>query len=148
MTGRRQTRVVPTPDRRVLLHYTCVDRSRTYTTPDAAALIAFEAGRPDRHIPQYPNQKNTPGLYWSATNRRLLPYESYLESIWMTLLGPRADTTCANTVFTECHVACSSVNTPAASSGAFVTSQWPFASSQIGFGIVIWGGPDQVPFRL
>jgi hypothetical protein len=71
---------------RIVLHYRRADGARAEVTPDAAALVAFETGRPVRDFPAYPDQKNTPGLYWSATDRRLLAYESYLEATWMTLL--------------------------------------------------------------
>lgn len=86
MTGRKRTGPTPTPERRVLLHYTQADGTPAHTPSDSAALIAFESGRLHRPIPSYANQKNTPGLYWSATDQRLLDYESFLESKWMTLL--------------------------------------------------------------
>ena len=77
--------VVPTAERPVLLHHVLPDRSSATTAADAALLTPFERSRPSRNIPMHPQQKHTPGLYWSATNRRLLEYESYLEARWMTL---------------------------------------------------------------
>lgn len=67
------------------MHYTGPDGTPSHVTPDAAALVAFEAGRPHRIIPSFFHQKHTSGLYWSATDRQLLHYESYLEAQWMTL---------------------------------------------------------------
>lgn len=76
---------VPTSRQPVLLHHVLPDRSRATTPADAALLVAFEKARPSRAIPMHPRQKHTPGLYWSATDGRLLEYESYLEARWMTL---------------------------------------------------------------
>lgn len=86
MTGTEVTASAPRMAPRLELRYRRADGVPAEVTPDAAALVAFEKGRPVRNFPAYPGQKNTPGLYWSATDSRLLGYESYLEATWMTLL--------------------------------------------------------------
>lgn len=77
--------MLPTPGSPVLIHYRDANGTPQFTTPDAAALIALERGKPVRDIPRYKGQSHTPGLYWCATDGQQHEYESYLESRWMTL---------------------------------------------------------------
>lgn len=53
---------------------------------EEAREIRFESCLPSRVIPHRQGQRHTPGDYWSATTGRLVGYESWLESKWMTLL--------------------------------------------------------------
>ncbi|GAA1264567.1 TnsA-like heteromeric transposase endonuclease subunit [Saccharothrix xinjiangensis] len=55
--------------------------------------VAFEHCPPARVIPHYIGSRHTPGDYWSATTGRLVGYESWLESKWMTLLDFDPDVT-------------------------------------------------------
>lgn len=48
--------------------------------------ICFEDCLPVRPIPEHVGQLNTPGKYWSTSTQRLVDYESFLESKWITLL--------------------------------------------------------------
>ncbi|GAB78921.1 TnsA-like heteromeric transposase endonuclease subunit [Austwickia chelonae] len=42
-------------------------------------LGGVERALPVRKISSYPGQRNRPGLFWSATTRGHVPYESWLE---------------------------------------------------------------------
>lgn len=58
-----------------------------------ASEVPFEHCLPARTIPHYIGSRHTPGDYWSATTGRLVGYESWLESKWMTLLDFDPDVT-------------------------------------------------------
>lgn len=49
------------------------------------ADVPFERALPVRDIPSRPGQTHTPGLYWAATTGGHVPFESYLESQWLTV---------------------------------------------------------------
>ncbi len=72
--------------RSVQVRYIAPDGQRTLCPLDAAGAIAFEECLPARHIPHRKNQQHTPAWHWSSTTNRMVVYESYLESVWMTLL--------------------------------------------------------------
>ncbi|CAO5151927.1 hypothetical protein FAIPA1_140127 [Frankia sp. AiPs1] len=44
-----------------------------------ASAVAFEDVAPVRDFPSYRGQRHFPGLYWSATSRRHVGFESWLE---------------------------------------------------------------------
>ncbi|MEO3748973.1 TnsA-like heteromeric transposase endonuclease subunit [Plantactinospora sp. B5E13] len=46
---------------------------------DRLAGVGLEWGRPVRRFPSYRGQRHYPGLYWSATMRRHVGYESWVE---------------------------------------------------------------------
>ncbi|WP_424532584.1 TnsA-like heteromeric transposase endonuclease subunit [Sphaerisporangium viridialbum] len=51
-----------------------------------AAEVAFENCGAIRRIPHRADQAHTPNTHWSSTTNRMIECESYLESVWMTLL--------------------------------------------------------------
>jgi len=59
----------------------------------ALAKAPLDTAKPARRIPSYRGQRHTPGFYWAATTKSLLPYESFLESQWMTLFDFDPDVT-------------------------------------------------------
>jgi hypothetical protein len=52
----------------------------------AAATLPFESMHPVRSFPRYRGQRNNPGLWWSATTREHVGFESWLERDRLTLL--------------------------------------------------------------
>lgn len=53
---------------------------------DEAREVAFERAGLARQLRSHKGQLHTPGYYWAATTRSLVPYESHLESQWLTML--------------------------------------------------------------
>ncbi|MFI6785690.1 TnsA-like heteromeric transposase endonuclease subunit [Nonomuraea sp. NPDC050383] len=53
---------------------------------EAAAEVAFENCGAIRRFPHRADQSHTPSTHWSSTTNRMIDCESYLESVWMTLL--------------------------------------------------------------
>lgn len=71
--------------REVTLRY-CTASGEVVTTPlHAARAETIVSGLPIRIPPTYRGQHNYPGLFWAATNRRTLVYESLLEldRLWL-----------------------------------------------------------------
>jgi hypothetical protein len=56
-----------------------------YSLQDAAR-VAFENCGAIRRFPHRADQAHTPSTHWSSTTNRMIDCESYLESVWMTLL--------------------------------------------------------------
>jgi hypothetical protein len=71
----------PTP----LIHYIETERVLT-ARADEVQLHHLEHAEAAREIRMFPNQRHTPGIYWSATENKQLTYESDLERRWMTTL--------------------------------------------------------------
>lgn len=69
--------------RTVGLTYRTADGSLRTCRPEEAADVAFEACLPIRSFTNVRTQKHTPGLFWSATMRAHLAYESRLECDWL-----------------------------------------------------------------
>ncbi|MCP2356780.1 hypothetical protein HD597_003800 [Nonomuraea thailandensis] len=53
---------------------------------EVAAEVAFENCGAIRRIPHRVDQAHTPSTHWSSTTNRMIECESYLESVWMTML--------------------------------------------------------------
>ncbi|MEU4234963.1 hypothetical protein AB0F17_62725 [Nonomuraea sp. NPDC026600] len=53
---------------------------------EVAAEVAFENCGAIRRIPHRADQAHTPSTHWSSTTNRMIECESYLESVWMTML--------------------------------------------------------------
>ncbi|MGV9386361.1 hypothetical protein ACWDRB_61895 [Nonomuraea sp. NPDC003707] len=51
-----------------------------------AAWVAFENCGAIRRIPHRADQAHTPSTHWFSTTNWVIECESYLESVWMTLL--------------------------------------------------------------
>lgn len=54
-------------------------RVRQRTGLAGATKVAFEDVLPVRSYPSFRRQRNSPGLWWSATSGRHVAYESWLE---------------------------------------------------------------------
>ncbi|MFH9348168.1 TnsA-like heteromeric transposase endonuclease subunit [Kitasatospora sp. NPDC017646] len=70
----------------VMVHFCDEAGDERLVAAKEAAEVPFEHGFPVRSIPSYKGQRHTPGSYWSASTGRMVEYESFLESQWMTLL--------------------------------------------------------------
>ena len=76
--------------REVSLRYCNVAGDEVTTTWREARAELIVEGLPVRIPPAYRGQGNYPGLFWSATNRRTLVYESLLEldRLWLADFDP------------------------------------------------------------
>ncbi|WP_324616590.1 TnsA-like heteromeric transposase endonuclease subunit [Ornithinimicrobium avium] len=76
--------------REVSLRYCNVAGDEVTTTWREARAELIVEGLPVRIPPSYRGQGNYPGLFWSATNRRTLVYESLLEldRLWLADFDP------------------------------------------------------------
>lgn len=72
------------------LRYYSVDGDEVETTWDQARADLVVQGLPIRIPPSYRGQGSYPGLFWAATNDRMLVYESLLEldRLWMADFDP------------------------------------------------------------
>lgn len=77
----------------VSLRYCNIVGDEVATTWNEARADLIVEGLPVRIPPSYRGQGNYPGLFWSATNRRTLVYESLLEldRLWLARLRPDRD---------------------------------------------------------
>lgn len=71
---------------RTAVTYRQTERNETTSPLEEADDVSFENCLPVRPIPEHVGQPNTPGKYWSASSQRLVDYESFLESKWITML--------------------------------------------------------------
>ncbi len=77
----------------VSLRYLCIDRGGVSTRFSEAEADAVLHGLPVRKPPTYKGQRNYPGLFWSATTKSFLIYESLLEldCLWLKDFDPSVE---------------------------------------------------------
>lgn len=76
--------------REVTLRYCNIVGDEVATTWSEARADLIVDGLPVRVPPTYRGQRSYPGLFWAATNRRTLVYESLLEldRLWLADFDP------------------------------------------------------------
>ena len=72
--------------RSVQVRYLHLDGQEERCSLEDAAGVAFENCGAVRRFPHRADQAHTPSTHWSSTTNRMIECESYLESVWMTLL--------------------------------------------------------------
>ncbi|MEO8220306.1 MAG: TnsA-like heteromeric transposase endonuclease subunit [Specibacter sp.] len=79
--------------REIGIRYLSIDRGTVRVRLDVVDADAVLHGLPVRKPPTYRGQRNYPGLFWSATTRSFLIYESLLELdyLWLADFYPAVD---------------------------------------------------------
>ena len=74
-------------------HYVSADRGAVSTTLGAVDSLRLVHGLPVRDIPSHAGQRHYPGLFWSATTRGHVWYESLLEldRLWLADFDPEVE---------------------------------------------------------